>query len=540
VRAQLAPHEIFIWSIQPETVTLTIRNDRDEPVQIYQGKKFLVTVAALSTQTLSQISEGDIDLDAFGEKSREIIKCHLKVLPDTPLMWIIPGLHGRLIVENRLKLKVMVYMDSRFIGEAYSNETETFDNIQSGQKNIVAYDEAGYMYRTSATIEHGKTYRWKIDMKTGSLRVLNHAREPVEVQLDGQKDRYPIELNKDKVFDKLQPGLTTVRGFGKITGIKYEAKVYIVPEEKKLWEIKPKIGSVIVVNHLEEPIMFGIEGSDLFVVEARNKSAFNELPIGDHKVFARIPSSNQIIEKRIDISADKQIQWNITPPYGSLVVENHTNEPIALYLDDKTYGILVSEERKAFPDILPRTYQLRAIGEKTHSVYSTMRTFEMNTVEKWLIEPAEGILNVTNETGESIRLGVDMKHEYTLPADSAHVVQIPIDVGSHKLTITGEKTLASFEDDVTITQNKIYDYPVKGFFARLTCRNNTGFGYRLLHNGMFLGEIATGETREFTQVAVGNGIIEAIPSDSSGQKMSYQNFFRPGQTYEWVLENIPR
>ena len=35
-------------------------------------------------------------------------------------------------------------------------------------------------------------------------------------------------------------------------------------------------------------------------------------------------------------------------------------------------------------------------------------------------------------------------------------------------------------------------------------------------------------------------ICGLVPSDSSGQKMSFQNFFRPGQAYEWVLENLPQ
>lgn len=408
------------------------------------------------------------------------------VLPDAAGGEALPEVPGlaTLVVVNATRRDTTLLVGGRRLGRVFAGETRAFDDLPSGEVEVVARPDDGTAPANDriVLVPEGET-RWSVEASGAPLTIQNHTDEALSLTIDG-RPRGRIEAGATWSSPE-RPGLRVVAAKSQPSLKPYETLIEVKPEIGATWEVLAAQAVLEVDNATAEALVVSVPGAGpARVIEPRQKSRFEGVPTGSIEVAAEGQTSKLPYAARLELAAGQVSTWVVGAMKGSIRVENRTRRAVSVYVDtgsgEREAGQVAAGATAIVRD-LPRgnvriAAQARGV-EVTARVQTTLDLAEIPAAT-WVVTASTGALSVDNERDESLAVYVDARWVGEVPARRGEVVGsrafTGLEVGARLVECVGRTSGSVVRDRITIVDNGLARFSVQDPTSYVEVDNQSG------------------------------------------------------------------
>jgi len=340
---------------------------------------------------------------------------------------------------------------------------------------------------------------------TASLLLTNPSPFHLSVTLDDQ----PIGrvfAGSSSLFPEVPAGPVRI-GFADMRskgGWAVEAE--LPPRQTSRIDIEAPQGSIKIHNDGQETVSISIYDRK-YLLEARQSAVVDALPPGSLPLAVRFLDSGRTMDIPTSLQPGEVKEVRLSDSAGNLVVENHLQAGVELFMDDKMFSTMKPGETKFIRNLAPGKVVLRAVTE-SGAVFRQPFVVSPDATETWLIEEGSAQLLVRNLVGETILLQVDGRLVAELPTHQS--IRFSVVPGEHELMTRCESTGTVSEKLVTATGAELTTVAFGPEGGRLLLENRSGRTLGFYRNGRPLSVLPDGQIAEFAGLPLGRNLIEGM------------------------------
>lgn len=364
-----------------------------------------------------------------------------------------PG--GRLDLTNRTGEEVEVFIDGQRVAILGDGESRRIDRLPYGERDLLAVGKITATRLTNhLSLEADRVVAWRFgptdaqaealrNRPTGSLRVENHADEPVRVSVDGI-ERGMAWTGGALDVTGLALGRHTVRAQGTKTSFLVDADLDVQQNTIPVHEVRRPDGAIRLVNGTALATRIAVEGVTGRDLPAGAAVVAGNVPPGTYTGTATDRIGRPLGTVRLEVKAGEITEFRVPAPQGILAVISDLPVPVTLVADGRRLGECRSKGAAEFRGLVPGTARLQALNPSGAIVARARVSIPAEGQAVWLVKPGsgaetsgdEGALMVRNRAGEPVRIRVDGWDRGTIPPGGKRVVRGMIP-GDHEAEAVG-------------------------------------------------------------------------------------------------------
>ncbi len=339
------------WNVESATGTVTVVNQTDEVLIAPPGLRHQGESLAPNVSTTYTITAGNRLLHFIGRTSDQSYQHRLVVFEAAATTWEVQPLEGSVMVLNRTSTPQQIIIDKIVTITVPPGKRHVL-RLRAGPHHMVAVSTVtSRAIMATLMVRHQLAASWVLQPAQGTLRIVNHTAEVLDLRIDGATLGYVVR-DSERVFGPFSPGEHKLVALGRWTHTVYETTSHLVDGRTEVWEVHPAQGHVVVDNRRDEAIRIAVDGETHQTLAAHKRVTIS-LPLGGHLLEMTGVRTHETFRQHLRIQPDRTYAVEAPAGPAQLRVINALPVPLTIHINGAVAGTVAaqSEQVMAFRDL---------------------------------------------------------------------------------------------------------------------------------------------------------------------------------------------
>jgi hypothetical protein len=401
-------------ALKPETASLRLNNNTDEPISFQIGDNVAVRLSPNEENILDGFSPGDWKITASMIRSKQTVTSVLTLTAGAVEPWSISLERSNVEVINQTAEAMSVTIAGKAAGTVPPGGTKAMENLPAGKTALKAKGQTtGMLLEKQETLVAGAMHRWYLSALSGSVTISNDFSESIELYIDSVPSH--ILTSGDQI------NLSMAHGPHKFTwrnpmGKDFQSVTLIVdPNRPQTLNMGPGSARVKLKNLLGKTILVFRDQEFQLTMEPDQEAVICGL-MGGKYLFEAVDTVKKqaIVRETVTLAPGEKKSWEIKPRTFSLQLKNETGEHLT------SLGILrgltpgLSDGETLVLSLPEGHLPLDLQGDDTKVTYSKEFYGKHGDSHTWVVPKPEGRIQVINHTLMEIQVFISGTSKATL------------------------------------------------------------------------------------------------------------------------------
>ncbi len=410
----------------------------------------------------------DVELVADGTQRWELVPTLGEPLPA-------PAGLAVLTVRSLLgpEQDMAVFLGGRRLGNVLGGDTRRFVDLPAGPWALTARStDGGLVLRRDLAAGAESEQTWELIAPAAALTVVNQLEEAIAVRL-GARALARVEPGARVDLTGLATGPQELVAETLVTRRVYRQTRELRADFPETWVVGSGLAAVEVENLTPDELTLELGAERRVTVAPGRLVRIDQLPPGELMLEARALATGQAHFADVLLRGGQVYRWVVRPEQLTLRVENRTDRPLAVYVDDLVRGRVAPGASLTVPDLPGRTVRASAVSLDGAVVFQAALPLGETGAATWVVRAPTGDLVVTNDRDEVVTVYVEARRLGEVAPRSSKVFS-GVEVGEWLVEAVGQRTRVVHRARARIAAEQVTQVAVRDTRAFVTVVNLTG------------------------------------------------------------------
>jgi len=530
-RLALGPGQVYRWTPTPVTPSLRVVNQTRRSLDLYVGGTRLGEIEPDRTVILRDLPGRTFEAELIARDGAERHHRRFDLTDGQPATWSVSATTGSVAIDNRRPERLVVYVDSRWVGEIPAEQRLVFSGLAAGDRLVEARGErSGATVRERVVIAEDAPAEVVFESPVATLEIVNRTGDALLTTRPLSDQHRRIPAGQSQRFTV--PARRTTYSVLGSEGAVYERMIAAPPGEVATWEVTPPRANLIVTNNLDEELAVTVDDEAIGSVSPNRQATFPDIEAGRRRLQAVALTSGRVHSLTEVLNARSPLVWVVQVKPGRIVIDNRSAEAVTIAIDGRAYATVQAHARLIIPGIRSGSRRVEGLGDTTrvHRAWTIEVREDQDVVVR--VEAPMGTLMVDNQSGSRVRIRID--GEAVVDAEHGAMTPVPAPAGRRRVQVErlDDHTVAGF--DVDVVPGTAVHLPIPRPHVRLVVVNQGPRAATVKVGARALGVVEPGGSAIYEDVEIGVADLSALGPDGVRTHAERRRLY-PGQTSTWVL-----